>query len=220
MGAVWEIFPAMGASDGISLTASGSDVESWSEISDRLAKLDTFSNSYFVHLSILCVEGEEKSLNIRNGSLEIDQDRGFIVKCWYYRTDAPSAARALVVTTDGTVLEASSDTEWEILSRYDEVEFWFHAKRVAQTTRRMLSVVLPGNNSDPAVDNDLTTRVSIPVIINRPVAPRLFRVSATAAGAALVATPALLGPGAQLQHKLIFAVLGALILAIVTVFPA
>ena len=211
-------FPAVGASDGLICHDNGNSTESWSEISSRLSTFSTFASSYLVRVSV--VENRKdvkKEVSTTDGQIEVSSGSGIIVKCWFYTRTQPAGGRIISVSTDDRILHVSSDSAHELSSRYDEVEFWLHGRSVAERSRTMLTVALPG---DSTRTGDLPTRVTFPVIVGKPLLPRVYRGFAGATGAAFVGLPALLGAESPLLPRVALAVVGAIIIAFLAVFSA
>jgi hypothetical protein len=211
---------AMATSNGLPTTGSGSSEQSWLGVTDRLALLDTFVNSYFLYLALVNSTDPSKSLQLSDGRLELPNRQGIIVKSYYTRTSSPASGntRELSVSAaESSILSIASDSKREILSRYDEVDFWFQAKPVQEKSRTILTALLPGDSSTPG---DQTTRVLIPVTVYKPIARRVARGFAGAAGAGLVAAPALMGPGSNFTSRVIIACIGAFIVAMLAVFSS
>lgn len=212
---------AMGKSGDMPLTLSKktTEQEAWYLVAKRLATLDTFSKTFLTYLSLKNEHGDKKVIDGPNGSLAIKYSRSLIVKCWYYRSsDLAIEDRTVRIKADQNILESTSEIEQEILSPYDEVEFWLYAKQVSQKSRRTVVVELPGALGGTVGSGDLTTKVSIPVTIYRPFMPRFIQWIITAAGAGLVATPGFLDKGDHLQEKLLLGIAGASLVATASVF--
>jgi hypothetical protein len=205
---------AMGKQGRLPITPADSEVTSWSAVAQRLATLEDFAECYLARVSVTNADKEALAID-DDGSIGVRYRRSVIISCWYYRASAPSQEHTVRVIADDKVMEFSSDAQRLILTRYDEVDFWLYAKPLSQNYRRTVTVEIAGANP---LKNDVPTRVSIPLNACRPVLPRVGQWLCSAAGAGLVATPAMLGAGAQLEHKLIFAGIGAAIVASVTVF--
>lgn len=205
---------AMGKHGRLPITPADSDVTSWSAVAQRLATLEGFSESYLARVSVTNADNEPLTLN-EDGAIDIRYRRSLVIDCWYYRASTPAQEHTVRVTADDKVLEFSSDAQRPILTRYDEVDFWLYAKPLSPSYRRVVTVEITGAG---ALEHDIPTRVALPVHARRPVLPRIGQWVLSAGGAGLVATPALIGAGAQTEHKLLFAGLGAAIVASVTVF--
>jgi hypothetical protein len=211
---------AMGKSGDMPLTPSKTtEQEAWYLVAKRLATFDTFSKTFLTYLSLTNEHEDKKAIDGPNGSVVIKYSRSLIVKCWYYRSsDLEIEDRIVRIKADQNILESTSELEQQILSPYDEVEFWLYANQVTQKSRRTVVVELPGALDGTVDSGDLTTRVSIPVTIYRPFMPRIIQWIITAVGAGLVATPGFFDKGDHFQEKLVIGTVGAFLVATASVF--
>jgi len=205
-------FAASGRCDGLTITAAGNATTDWNQVTSRLATLKTFSDSFFVRTSLVMSDSAPTLVGLKAGVAHLSSRHTVVLRCWFYRGKYVPSARDISVESDQSVISLSSDSSYEINSRYDEVEFWLHPQRLAADSRTMVSLRLPG---DPTATGDLTTRIQIPMVVRKPVTPRLLRGITAAAGASLIAAPALMGAGTSLSLRIALAVLGALIVSIV-----
>ena len=218
--------------------ATGSGTSEWNEVTSRLATLDPFNDSDFLRLSLVparrlqprwreapldwvrrvtkskaAIRAEE-SLELRRGQLVVTNRQQIVLRCWFYRRQPLAQPRVMTLACDSAIVHISTDAQVELSSRYDEVEFWLHPQRLAVDSRTALTLRLPG---DPGQTNDLGTRVSVPVLVRRPVGPRLLRGLVGATRLALVAAPALL-EDSPTGLRIGLAVLGAALVSLLAAF--
>ncbi|MFG1795738.1 hypothetical protein [Nocardia sp. NPDC049149] len=218
-------WPAVARSDGLVANAAGSGPSEWNDVVSRLSKLSAFSGSFFIRLSLVYATNKSfkemfsrskffsmTPVELHDGSATLSNRNAAILRCWFSRETLASDERRITVKCDDAIVQISSDDSYDITSRYDDIEFWLHPRRLPVNSRTVLSIRVPGN---PQVPGDLTTRVSLPIVVSRPVAPRLTRGLTSAVGAGLIAAPAILGVGSSLGLRLLLAAAGALIVSLV-----
>jgi hypothetical protein len=202
-------YPVMARHDGLIVDALGSGTSEWNEVTSRLARLDTFANSYFARISIGSPDKGGNSPKFRDGALVVRGTNPFVLKCWFYRADYLPDSRRIALSCDDSVLDVFSDASYAISSRYDDVEFWLSPLGTDAERRTLLQIVIPGTTSA----GDLSTRVQVRTIVESPLAPKARRAVVGGVAAAFVALPAILGPDTSLALRLVFALIGALMVS-------
>jgi hypothetical protein len=194
-----EYFPVMAQHDGLVVNSAGSGTSQWNQVTGRLAKLETFSNSYFARISIGAPPSGGRTPKFQDGCLVVRGGSPFVLKCWFYRADNIQDSRRVALSCDGSILTTFSDASYSISSRYDDVEFWVSPRGVSIDQRTLVQVSIPGAS---AATSDLPTRVRIPTIVESPMAPKAGRAVVGGIAAALVSSPAILGPESALALRL------------------
>ncbi|UOT06762.1 hypothetical protein MPY17_13900 [Rhodococcus opacus] len=211
-------YPAVAQSDGLQIIETNSETARWAEVTNRVSMFDAFANSYFMMITLEYKSDRPAAqVAVSEDGIVVLSRSLVVVRCWFYGNKFHDDGRIIRIQSDENILRAASDSSYEIHSRYDDVEFWLHARQVTEKSRTILTVTLPG---DPSRPGDLQTRISIPVVVKKPVLRRVGRGFLSATGASLVALPALLGTDAALTPRIIAAGVGATIIAIVTVFSS
>ncbi|ETK37720.1 hypothetical protein MPTA5024_02495 [Microbispora sp. ATCC PTA-5024] len=197
----------------------GDEAYLWLEVARRLARHPTFRSSYFVRT-------EEPLLNDRfrapldaAGRLRLSDGDSVKLRVGFYSDSYSDTVRRLACATAGTFLTVSSDASYEVAHRYDTVEFWLRPEILGfdALTRVTITLAADGREDQERPGDSLTTSAGFPVVVRRSRPRLLLRVSASSAGAFLVALPAVLGPSFPLHWRVLCAVTGAALLAVATI---
>jgi hypothetical protein len=191
----------------------GSPAAKWLSVVRRLSQHGTFAKSYFVRIDPPCTQSGEPLSFDADGRLGLTEWRTTRLPVSFYSEHyADGERRTLSVETDGTYLSVSSDSSYEVSSRYDTVELWLQPNptvfdALARVTVRLLAV-------DPAAEGKTPSTIArIPVLVRRSRRRLLRRVVSSAVGAFLVAMPAIVGQGAPLTLRVVSGIAGAVLLA-------
>lgn len=187
----------------------------WLGAARRLLLHSTFANSYVLRIDEPVTQrGRALEFNSTGRLTVIDQESVHLPVSFYAERYDPDAKPLLACSTDGTFVRVSSDDEYEIALRYDSVEFWLHPAALNFDTLSRVTITL---RSQDGTSGFVPAHARFPVTVRRSTSNLVTRVTLTAAGAMLVALPAILGAGSPLQLRIAAAVTGAAILAVVTV---
>ena len=197
----------------------GGDPVAWLGVARRLARHPTFRSSYFVRTEEPLLSRDRTGALDPEGRLHLSDGDTVKMRVSFYSEGYTPAAKRLVCATDGTFLKIASDDSYDVASRYDTVEFWLRPEtRGFDALARVGIRLAVDTRAGPAPAGDsLTTSAGFPVGVRRSRSRLLTRVSASAAGAFLVALPAILGPGADLPWRVLYAVCGAALLAVANI---
>jgi hypothetical protein len=208
--------PALTAFPDLHVRESSDAPEHWQDTARRLLLHKTFQDSYFLRIDTPVAQNGRSLQFNADGRLEVlDQQSVRILTHFYAEKYEPLVKPALACRTDGTFLRVSSDDEHEIAHRYDSIEFWLHPAALNFDTLSRVTISLDSKNTQGGL---LPARAKFPVLVRRSTSKLIARVLAAAFGALLVALPAILGPSSPLQLRIFSALVGAILLAVATVF--
>lgn len=199
----------------------GDDPGAWLGVARRLARHPTYRSSYFVRTEEPLLgrgRGRTGSLDAE-GRLHLSDGDSVRMRVSFYSDGYTPAPKRLVCATDGTFLKIASDDSYDVASRYDTVEFWLRPEMLGFDALARVGITLAADTRagpEPG-GGSLTTSAGFPVVVRRSRSRLLMRVSAGAAGAVLVALPAVLGPGVELPLRVLCAVCGAALLAVANI---
>lgn len=197
----------------------GDDPDAWLGVARRLARHPTYRSSYFVRTEEPLLGRDRTGTLDAEGRLHLSDGDSVKIRVSFYSDGYTPAAKRLVCATDGTFLKIASDDSYDVASRYDTVEFWLRPETLGFDALARVGITLAADTrAGPAPGGDsLTTSAGFPVVVRRSRSRLLAWVSASAAGAFLVALPAVLGPGVQLPLRVLCAVCGAALLAVANI---
>jgi hypothetical protein len=208
-------YPAVSSFGALDIRESRDDASDWLKTAQRLAQYKTFAKSYFLRTEIPVTQAGNALAFSGDGRLPVvDRESVRLPVSFYSQTYDLDAKPVLTCSTDGTFLRVSSDDTYEVALRYDTVEFWLHPEALNFDTLSRVTIAL---KSESDVSDFVPAYNRIPVIVRRSTSRMLIRIATTAAGALLIALPAILGAGAPLQLRIASAILGAALLAISTI---
>jgi hypothetical protein len=128
---------------------------------------------------------------------------------------APDANRVLRCQVDGTFLRASSEDVYEIVHRYDAVEFWLSPAVQDSTALAQLRLSTVDNSQDAV---SVQTKAGIAVVIRRARKQLALRGVTAGVGAAFVALPAVVDQSTSIGLRVLSASIGVLLIALVAIF--
>lgn len=191
-------------------TDNADSQESWNGVVSRLARLPAFSGSYFLRASLERQSGREMALTKGQDWFDVISGREFVLRSWFVGEGTDFSGRNLEIICDEQLLYPTSDTRYDISSRYDEVKFWIAPRGDEVTRRTLLRLTL---NAGTGSNGGLSTRVDLPIRIRAPRRRQAARVTLGGVSALAVAAPAILGDVAPVPYNLALAGAGALGLA-------
>ena len=197
----------------------GDDPVLWLGVARRLARHPTFRSSYFVRTEEPRLNRDRAGTFDAAGRLHLSDGDSARMRVSFYCDGYTETAKRLTCATDGTFLKVASDDSYDVALRYDTVEFWLRPETLGFDALARVGITLAvDTRAGPAPPGDsLTTSAGFPVVVRRSRSRLLTRVSAAAAGAFLVALPAVLGPGFPLHWRVLSAVCGAALLAVANI---
>ncbi len=193
------------------------DPHLWLGVARRLAQHPTFRSSYFVRVEEPVLGDDRRAGLDAAGRLSLSDSDSVKVRVTFYADGYCEPMRQLACATDGTYLKISSDWSYDLSLRYDTVEFWLQPEALAFDALARVTIRLAADGQAEQAPGSLTTKVGFPVVVHRSRSRLFLRVSANAAGAFLVALPAVLGPSFPLHLRMLSAVTGAVLLALATI---
>lgn len=191
------------------------DSRRWLSVVERLAMHDTFADSYFLRIDQPVLPNGRSAEFDSSGRLSLrDGQTAKLSVSFFGARYSDQSKKTLSCSTDGKFLLVSSDDTYDVALRYDAVEFWLQPNTENFDSLARVTVRLGADDtSSQQAGADLTASAHIPVIVKRSRPRLIFKIGVSAAGAFLVAFPAILPPSSSLRLRVLSAVIGAVLLA-------
>ncbi|MFI0423037.1 hypothetical protein [Spongiactinospora sp. 9N601] len=192
------------------------DPQHWLGVARRLARHPTFRDSYFIRIDEPVLDRGGPVPFDEQGRLTLsDRQAAKLRVSFFTQSYSDEGEKVLSCATDGTFLKISSDDSYDVELGYDSVEFWLQP--VITTFDALARVSVGFSQERPDVPE---VNAGFPVLVRRSRTRMLTRVTFSAAGAFLVALPAILGTGFPMYVRVLFAIMGAALLSVSTVVIA
>lgn len=187
------------------------DRQGWINVATALSKHPTYEQTHFLRVEQITTSEGALVNPDGNGVYEFSDEKLYYLNMHYYAHRFDIADARLVTSADNAIIRMASSSVRELDSRYDSLKSWLHVQPVAGATNTEISVVVSRDGM-----NAPKTRVTLPVIVRRSTKVLTGQVLLSAVSGILIALPALLGPGVNLTLRILCAVVGAVLLALVT----
>lgn len=209
--------PATGKFPDPRVSAEGDQAQFWLGVVRRLVTHPTFSDSYFLRVERPRFKHARNPVFDATGRISLtDRQSTTLQTTIYSRGYSDDRGTVLSCTTDGRFLRVSSDDTYDVALRYDTVEFWLQPNSANFDALARVTLTL-GPTSATTGGSSLTTNVKLPVLVRRSRSTLMLRVMTSAAGAFLVALPAILGAGFPVRLRVLSAVVGAILIALAAI---
>jgi hypothetical protein len=182
----------------------------WINTAKNLSLTPTFSNSYFLNIELIRNNKKKGTLyNFKTHHFEISENNFYSFKITYYTKDFLENDIRLEVTHNSDSIKLTSSNSYNLNSRYDSVKVWLKSLEIEEDT--FLELLISIKNTVVKVD------VELPIFVKKSKNDIWFKVILSFIGASLISIPSFLGDEHQ-PLKIIFAAIGAFIIAISTNF--
>jgi hypothetical protein len=197
------------------IRTQGDQAQLWISVARRLALHPYFENAYFmrvdqpVHLTSAAAFTFEPEGRLSLGDLQPAR----LPVSFYAQSYNEPPKITLTCDTDGRFLRVSSDASHDVALRYDSTEFWLQPDASSFDALTHVTIRLGPEEAGTTP----VAAVRFPVIIKHSRIRLISRVTISALGAFLVATPAILGLHSSITLRIVLAVIGSAALSAATV---